>query len=149
MFQTLMLLTIACVAAAAYAEPVYRSKMPDGRVVYSNKPAPGATESREVDQTKQNIAEPIRVKPVPAAQKKQSAAVAVAAEERVASARKALDAAKAALEAGRAETEGDRIGVSKKGSSRSSDAFNERVNKLEDAVAAAQKQFDDALAAAR
>jgi hypothetical protein len=145
MQQTLMLLVLAIAAAAAQAEPVYRSHMPDGRVVYGDKPAPGATESRLVDQSKQNIVEPVRS--APAAQKKRDSGGARAGEDRVASAQKALDAAKAALEAGREVGEGDRLGVAKKGASRLSDEYYERVKRLEDEVAAAQKELDDARAA--
>jgi hypothetical protein len=150
MRQTLILLLFACCAASAQTDPIYRSKMPDGRVVYGDKPAPGAVESREVDQSRQNIAVPQR--PVaapapadPAAKKK--AAAELGSEQRVTNAQKALDAAKAALEAGRELKEGDRIGVAKQGASRFSESYEERVKKLEDAVAAAQKALDEARAA--
>jgi hypothetical protein len=146
-----ILLAFAVLAAAAQADPVYRSKMPDGRVVYGDKPAPGALESREVDQSKQNIVSPQRPAPAPAGsaaatpQKKGTAIPG--SEERVTRAEKALAAAKAALEAGREVKEGDRIGVAKQGASRFSDSYEQRVKRLEDAVAAAQKELEDARAA--
>jgi hypothetical protein len=142
-----MLLVFAFLAAAAQAEPVYRSKMPDGRVVYGDKPAPGAVESKEVDVSQQNIVAPVRAAPAPAARNKNAGGPKPSGEDRVAKAQQALDAAKAALEAGRELKEGDRIGVATKGASRFSDAYLERVKQLEDAVTAAEKALDDARAA--
>ena len=140
MRQTLLLLALACAALTAQAQAVYRSEMPDGRIIYGDKPAPGAKEAKEVVLQKPNIIAPVSTKPGPSVQQKDAGA----GGDRVQSARQALDAAKAALAAGREEKEGDRIGTATKGSARLTDAYFQRVKALEDAVAAAQKQLDDA-----
>ena len=140
--------TLGFTALAVHAEPVYRSVMPDGRIIYGDKPAPGASEAKEVTLSKPNIIAPVSTKPPPAAKPvpgdKPKGTVAEPDTDPVARAQQRLDAAKAALEAGREEQEGDRIGTVKKGSSQRSEAYFKRVKSLEDAVAAAQKQLDDA-----
>ena len=140
MRQTLLLIALAFAALTAQAQAVYRSVMPDGRIIYGDKPAPGATEAKEVMLPKPNIIAPVSTKPDPASQTKDTGAGA----DRVRSARQALDAAKAALEAGREQKDGDRIGTARKGGSQLNDAYYQRVKALEDAVTAAQKQLDDA-----
>lgn len=137
--------------AAAYAQsPMYRSVMPDGKVVYSDKPVPGAKESKQVNLAPLNIATPPQA-PDTAQQPPAATTEPINKEARVAAARQKLDAAQKALDAGREPGEGDRIGVAKGGgaTSRFSDSYLERVKQLEDAVAAAQKEFDEAQRAAR
>ena len=144
MRQTLLLIALAFAALTAQAQAVYRSVMPDGRIIYGDKPAPGAKEAKEVILQKPNIIAPVSTKPDPAVQQKDAGTGTSAGIDRVKSARQALDAAKAALEAGREQKEGDRIGTAKKGASQLTDGYYQRIKALEDAVTAAQKQLDDA-----
>ena len=136
---------LACAAPLAQGQTVFRSVMPDGRIIYGDKPAPGASEAKEVTLQKPNIIAPVSTKP-PAAAKPgpgDKPKGAGPAGDAVKNAEQRLDAAQAALEAGRQETGGDRIGTVK-GNARLTDAYYQRVKSLEDAVAAAQKQLDEA-----
>lgn len=140
MRQAILLLTLVFAALTAHGQAVFRSVMPDGRIIYGDKPAPGAKEAKEVTVSKPNIIAPVSTKPPPDAKPKEPAG-GVAADP-VKAAQQRLDAAKAALDTGRLEQDGDRIGIAK-GGARLSDAYFQRVKALEDAVAAAQKQLDD------
>lgn len=148
MRHAILLFTLACAALTAHGQPVYRSVMPDGRIIYGDKPAPGASEAKEVTLPKPNIIAPVSTKPPPAAKPapgdKPKGAGAESETDPVKRAQQRLDAAKAALEDGREQTEGDRTGTATKGASRLNDEYYKRVKTLEEAVAAAQKQLDDA-----
>jgi len=137
-------IVLALAAGAACAQGVYRSVMPDGRVIYGDKPAPGAKESRKVDVSSPNIATPGPSgglnSPTPQQQALDTA------DASIKSAQQELDNAKAALEAGREPQPGERIGIAG-GGSRLNEAYEQRIKGLEDAVAAAQKRLDEALAA--
>jgi hypothetical protein len=128
---------------------MYRSVMPDGKIVYSDKPAPGAKESKKVNLAPLNISTPQQAPDTAQTQPGGAAPTDKSAE--LAAARQKLDAAQKALEAGREQREGDRIGVAKGGSasSRPSESYLERVKQLEDSVAAAQKEVDEAQRAGR
>jgi len=141
MRQILLLIALALAATAAHGQPVYRSVMPDGRIIYGDKPAPGASEAKVVNLPKPNIIAPVSTKPPPAAKPKDAGKEPAA--DPVKDAQQRLDAAKAALDAGRLEQEGDRIGTVK-GTARLSEAYFQRVRALEDAVIAAYKQLEDA-----
>ena len=60
MLRQAILIAFALAAATAQAQGVFRSTMPDGRIIYGDKPAPGAKESKEVT-LQPNIAEPPKV----------------------------------------------------------------------------------------
>jgi hypothetical protein len=158
MRQAVLVITLALAAATALAQqPIFRSVMPDGRIIYGDKPAPGAKEAEQVS-LPSNVVSPTRpgeagaspTQPVEAGASPQRQALD-AADAEVQDAQRALDAAKAALEAGREPQEGERVGTTinkgrSTGSTRVSDAYVQRIEALEDAVAAAQKNFGDALA---
>lgn len=135
-------LVLALVTATAQAQAVFRSVMPDGKIVYGNKPEPGAKESKQVNLVPLNISAPTPGSggpaPAPAPTAENNAEIATAKQD--------LDAAQRALAAGREQQEGDRIGVAKGGgaTSRLADSYYQRVKALEDAVAAAQAQFEAA-----
>jgi hypothetical protein len=139
---TLFLLALALAAPAAHAQAVFRSVMPDGKVVYGDKPAPGAKEAKQVNLPPPNIATPTPPGSPAAAPQQQAAD---AADARVKAAQQELQAAKAALEAGSEPREGERIGIAG-GGTRLTDAYTQRIKSLEAAVAAAQKKLDDAYA---
>jgi hypothetical protein len=140
---TIFLLALALAAPAAHAQAVFRSVMPDGKVVYGDKPAPGAKESRRVDVSTPNIATPPQPGAVSVPTPQQQAADA--ADARVKAAQQELQAAKVALEAGSEPREGEHIGIAG-GGTRLTDAYFQRIKSLEAAVAAAQKKLDDAYA---
>lgn len=154
MRQILLLIVLAFAATAAQAQTVFRSVMPDGSVVYGDKPAPDAKEAKQITLPPSNVLTAPRQPaptskpaspstPAPAAAPKKPAAASpdallVTAEEE-------LRTARAALEAGRNEKEGERIHL-KGGGTRLTDAHFERIKSLEAAVAAAQKKLEDAYA---
>ena len=150
MKQILLVLALVLAATAAHAQkPVYRSVMPDGKVVYGDKPAPGAKESSPVSLPPVNVSAPTPRGPAPQAP---PAGAMGAGGTSVRSAQEALDAARAALEAGREPNEGERTGIVTKGggaNTRLNDSYDKRIKGLEDAVTAAQARLDAAQRAAR
>jgi hypothetical protein len=118
--------------------------MPDGKIVYGDKPAPGAKESKQVNLPPPNIAAPTQPSAVPA---DPNAPAGNNNNNEITTARQNLEAAKKALEAGREPQEGERTGiVSKGGGARSqlNETYYQRIKSLEDAVTAAQNQLDAA-----
>ncbi len=136
----LLLLLLVLAAPALPAEGVYRSVMPDGRVVYGSKPEPGAKESKPANLPAPNISAPTprgaAAPPPPPGP----------GNADIKTAQQSLDAARAALESGREPLEGERIGiVTKSGAnSRLTDAYYQRIKNLENAVTAAQARLDAA-----
>lgn len=142
MRQAILLIAFALAAATAQAQGVYRSIMPDGRIVYGDKPAPGAKESKPVVLQKPNISTPTPPSTSePSAQQKDLNTI----DADVKNAQEELDRARSALAASAEPQEGERIGT-KSGASRLNDAYSQRIKSLEDAVAAAQARLGDALA---
>ena len=141
----LILLFSAC-CATAQAQAIYRSVMPDGRIIFGDKPAPGARESKEVVLRPSNTATPGPTSgggPTPRQQAIEGATSDVNA------AQQNLERARAALEAGRAPKADEMTGTTKSGKGagggmRTSDSYDERVKSLEQDVANAQKQVDEA-----
>ena len=142
----LLLLTLALGATTAQSQAMFRSVMPDGKIVYGDKPAPGAKESKRVNLAPLNIATPQQAPDTGGAPP--GATPAGNSDADLAASRQNLEAAKKALTEGREQREGDRIGIAK-GGSRPSDSYLERVKSLEDAVTAAQQHLDNAQRAAR
>lgn len=150
MRQISLLAALALVAGLAHAQTVYRSDMPDGSVVYGDKPAPGAKEAKKITLPPSNVVTTPR-QTAPASKPTPAATPAPAAKKpavetpdaQVARAEEELKAAQKALEAGREEREGDRLGMVG-GHARLSEAYFERIKSLEAAVTAAQKKLDDA-----
>jgi len=132
---------LALAAGFAHAQGIFRSVMPDGHIVYGDKPAPGAKESRQVNLPAPNIATPGQTS-IPGSEEKQQ--TAENADAKVRSAQQALEQAKSALENGRQQREGDRMGT--KGGSRLTDDYNERIKALEQGVQDAQARYNDAQA---
>lgn len=147
MQRIIPLLLMFALAPAAHAQAMFRSVMPDGKIVYGDKPAPGAKESKQVNLAPLNIAAPIAGTPAPGEVPPPPAANSNANNAEVAAARLNLEAAQKALDAGREQRDGDRVGIARAGGtggSRPSDEYLQRVKSLEDAVAAAQAQLDSA-----
>ena len=139
----MMLLALTLALPAAHAQEMYRSVMPDGKIVYSDKPAPGARDSKKLNLAPLNVASPPPapdtaqpVNPADGTKGSNNAAEIAAAKQR-------LEVAQKALNDGREQREGDRVGLAK-GTSRLSESYLDRVKALEDAVTAAQQQLDAA-----
>jgi hypothetical protein len=143
MRHTIFLIALAFVATTAQAQAVFRSVMPDGKIVYGDKPAPGAKESKQVNLPPPNISTSTQPQASPA----DAPAAAGSNSVEIAAARQNLEAAKKALEAGREPLEGERTGIARKGgavNSQLNEAYFQRIQSLEQAVAAAQQQLDEA-----
>jgi hypothetical protein len=143
MRQAIFLIALAFVATTAQAQAVFRSVMPDGKIVYGDKPAPGAKESKQVNLPPPNISTSTQPQASPA----DAPAAAGSNSVEIAAARQNLEAAKKALEAGREPLEGERTGIARKGgavNSQLNEAYFQRIQSLEQAVAAAQQQLDEA-----
>jgi hypothetical protein len=155
MRQGIFLAALLVAANAAQAQAVYRSVMPDGSIVYGDKPVPGARDAREVELPPPNISlpepssGPAAGRPSDGTGPKQPSepgrsALDIAQEE-VRLAADELDRARAALDSGREPHEGEVMGTAIPGRTRRTDAYQSRVQSLEDAVTRAQQRLDDAL----
>ena len=141
-----ILLPLLCVvlASAADAQPMFRSVMPDGKIVYGDKPAPGAKEAKQLNLPPLNVSTPA---PAQAPAGASDAPPTGSTNSNVAAARQNLDSAKKALEAGREPLPGERSSFANKGggtNSRLNETYTQRIKSLEDAVTAAQTQLEEA-----
>jgi hypothetical protein len=135
-------------ATAASAQPVYKSTMPDGKVVYSEKPQSGATRIDKIEPppaktgvtglTPEERARAERE----AQQRAVNAAAAAKGEKGAEDARRALQQAEAARDAGKEPLPDERVGIAG-GGSRLNEAYFARQKALEDAVIAARKRAAD------
>ena len=136
-------------AGAGAQQPVYKSTMPDGKVVYGEKPAPGATrvDKMEPPPPKTGVTGLTQEERMRAEQlgQRRAAAAAEAAQGKkgVDEARKQLEQAEAALNKGKEPLPNERIGIAG-GGSRLTEAYFARQKGLEDAVAAARKRLAEA-----
>lgn len=140
---------LACLfAAGASADVIYKVRLKDGSIVFTDRPPPGATvlEKREFE----------AAPPSPTTRRLDGAAVDERLRKRaaenekneaaVADAERALAEARTNLEKGREPREGDFIGTARRGFVRQSPAFEERVQALEKAVADAEARLAKAIA---
>jgi hypothetical protein len=135
------LLAAALFAQLAAAQINYKSTMPDGKVIYGDKPVPGAV---KVDQLKapttKGITAPSAKEGAVLSDMEKSRAARDAREERIRIAEQKVSKAEAALAAGKEPREGDRIGTAS-GGSRLTEGYLERQKQLEDAVAKARAEL--------
>lgn len=138
-------IVLAAAASAASAQPVYKSTMPDGKVVYGEKPAPGAKRVDEIKppppktgMTTVTPAEKARVEQ----QAKARAAGGPTVQAQLEDARKQLQQAESSREAAKEPLPGERIGTAG-GGSRLTDAYHERQKSLDLALEAARKRVND------
>ena len=137
---------LACltlVFQAVWAQSLYRSTMPDGRVIYSDQPIQGAI---QVEQTKP----PVAKKGVPtiapredsvAKQKEKQRIEQEVAQQKLLDAEKALQDAEAALAAGKEPLESELLRAAD-GTSRVTAAYARRQRGLEQAVAKARTALE-------
>ena len=148
MLEILLLLILTLGATPAHSQAMFRSVMPDGKILYGDKPAPGAKDSKRLNLAPLNIATPQQA-PDTVVAPPATTLPAANNDAELAVARQNLEAAQRALAEGREQGEGDRIGIARIGGSRPSDAYLDRVKSLEDATTAAQQRLDNAQRAAR
>jgi hypothetical protein len=143
-----LMLTGALAALPAFAQALYKSTMPDGSVVYGDKPAPGAAkvEKTAVAPATKGVTPPSTSETATLKQLEADRKSREAAGERVRAAEKALKDAEAALESGKEPREGERLGTAKKDVNRLTDAYWERQKGLEAAVVQARRNLEDARA---
>jgi hypothetical protein len=149
--------TIAALAAGlavvlpAAAQTVYKSTMPDGRVIYGPQPQPGAKKVDTVNaapaSTGASAITPGEREAAAKSAKARTEAQAAGGNE-VAAARDALKAAEAARAAGQEPLPGERIGTAS-GASRLTDEYFERQKKLAADVETAKRRLEDAQAKTR
>src|SRR5512145_2475727 len=147
------LLRLACILIAAMllqpaaAQVLYKSTMPDGSIVYGDKPAPDAV---KVDETRPDISKrgiggtTPREKEVLREMEK-SRAQREAGQDRVQAAEQAVRNAEAARAAGKEPLENERIGTAG-GTSRLNESYYDRQRKLEEAVDSARRDLEAARA---
>ena len=132
-------------AAPAAAQTVYKSIMPDGKIVYGEKPASGAKKVDKIDpppaQTGMTTITPQEKARADQLANPRLGAAANAGAARDAD-RKARQDAEAAREAGKEPLPGERQGL-KGGGSRLTDEYHARQKALEDAVESARRRAGD------
>jgi len=130
---------------SAAAQVLYKSTMPDGRIVFGDKPAPDAVTVEEIrpDTSKRGIGgvtprekEALKVMEKSRQQRE-------AGEDKVRAAEQALQNAEAARAAGKEPLPGERIGTAG-GASRLTESFFDRQRKLEEDVEKARRELDAA-----
>lgn len=141
------LLLVAALSQPAPGQTLYKSTMPDGRVIYGDKPVPGAVKSEQQrpDTSKQGISPPVSREAEAARKLEQDRLKREGAQERVQAAEKALRDAEAARDAGKDPTAGDRLGTVS-GNQRLTEEYWARQKRLEQAVEQARKNLEAARA---
>src|SRR5689334_9790700 len=143
-----LLLALALMLQPVAAQTVYKSTLPDGRVIYGDKPDPAAakveqsvpdTSNRGIGGTTPREAEALRDMGSARAARESS-------DERVRAAQKALQEAEAARAAGKEPLPGERIGTAG-GGSRLNEAYDARQRSLDDAVERARRDLEQARSA--
>jgi hypothetical protein len=146
----LAVLVAALSTGAAAQTKIYQVRLPDGRVLFTDTPPPGAVIVSEREQPPPPP-QPARAPEAkgPSLQERAAAADARMRERaaqrdkayaEVEAAERALTEAKQRLEGGRDPREGERIGTAK-GGSRAGPTYEERLSRLEQAVAAAEQRL--------
>jgi len=139
-----------CLAAAlllqpAVAQTLYKSTMPDGSVVYGDKPAPGAAKVEETrpDVSKGGISGTTTREQEALKELEKARLQREGEQDKVRSAEEALRNAEAARDTGKEPLASERIGTAG-GASRITDDYYARQKKLDDAVEKARRELDQA-----
>lgn len=129
----------------AVAQTLYKSTLPDGRIVYGDKPAPDAV---KVEETRPDIKKG-GIGGITAREKealkelKKTRLQREAGQDKVRAAEQALRNAEAARAAGKEPLASERLGTAG-GGSRITDAYYERQKKLDADVEQARRELDQA-----
>ena len=145
MRHDLAALLLAVCAASAGAQTIYKSNMPDGKVIYGEKPVPGArkVETIETPPAKTGVTAATPQEQARAAELRQRQATRSEPGTQGEDARIALKNAEAAREAGREPLPDERQGLAG-GGSRLTEAYFARQKSLEAAVEAARQRLEEA-----
>jgi len=138
-------LATALLLQPAVAQTLYKSTLPDGSVVYGDKPAPDAV---KVEETRPDISKGgiggITTREQEALKELEKARLQrEGGQDKVRSAEEALKNAEAARAAGKEPLDSERIGTAG-GASRLSETYFDRQRKLEEAVEKARRELDQA-----
>jgi hypothetical protein len=127
------------------AQTLYKSTMPDGRVVYGDKPAPGAANVEETrpDTSKGGFGGTTAREQEMLKDMEKARLQREGSQDKMQAAAQKLKDAEAALANGKEPLEGDRLGTAG-GASRLSESYFERQRKLEEAVEKARRELDEA-----
>ncbi|HUP94397.1 MAG TPA: DUF4124 domain-containing protein [Burkholderiales bacterium] len=135
---------VLAAGSSAQAQVVYKSTMPDGKVIYTEKPVPGATRVDTIEpppaKTGMSSLTPEEKARADEFAKKRAAAAATKGND-LDDARRQLKQAEAARETGKEPLPGERIGTAG-GASRLTEAYQARQKTLDDAVETARKRLD-------
>lgn len=146
-----LVLVLLLAASGASAQTMYKSTMPDGKVIYGENSEPGAkrVETVTAPPPKSGITVVTPVEKTQVDQRiRQRSAAENAKQAELDDARRQLQQAETALEAGKEPLPGERTGTAG-GGSRLTDDYWERQKKLEQAVESARARLDKAEQAAR
>lgn len=137
-------------AASSWAQIIYKSTMPDGRVIYGAQPTPGAKRVETMTpKTDTTGVRPVGPKDEAGLQQREMKREQQAARQNeVQQAEQALRDAEAAQTAGKEPLPGERQGTAG-GASRLTDEYWERQKALATAVAEARKRVEELRGAAR
>ncbi|MGH8634961.1 MAG: DUF4124 domain-containing protein [Burkholderiales bacterium] len=135
----------ALLAQPAVAQTLYKSTLPDGRIVYGDKPAPDAVKVEETrpDVSKGGIGGTTQREQEALKDLEKARLQREGGQETVRAAEQALKNAEAARAAGTEPLPSERIGTAG-GASRLNEAYDERQRKLEEAVDKARRELDQA-----
>lgn len=152
-----LVVRVAILAGAtigAHAQQLYKNVMPDGRVIYTDAPIPGAAQTKALEAppppspvqreaAQRRAEEEKRKRDALETRLGDRRKAFVEADERVARARENLERAQTALEQGRAPQAGETIGTAG-GGVRPSEAYLNRIMQLERDVEMARTAVDEA-----
>ena len=140
--KSIVTVLIALAATGAFAQQkMYKSVMPDGRVVYSEKPEPTAKKVDTVDAPPAKSGVTLVTPDERARAENMKREQAASQNNTLDDARKQLKQAEAAREAAKEQKEGDRQGTAK-GGSRLTEDYLTRQKVADDAVAKAKARVD-------
>jgi len=139
------LLLAALFAGELAAQPVYKSTLPDGRVIYGDRPDPAAAKVEEStpDTSNRGIGG-VTPREAQALEELESARAGREGESaKLRALQKAVTDAEAAQAAGKEPLPGERLGTSG-GASRLNESYWERQRSLDDAVEKARRDLEAA-----
>ena len=142
--RIVLAIALALAASNAAAQKMYKSVMPDGRIVYSEKPTPGAKSVDTVDAPASSGVSVVTPQEKQRADqsKRDATQQARSNANAVEDARKQLKQAEAAREAAKESREGERLGTAK-GGSRLTEEYFARQKQADEAVDTARKRLQE------
>lgn len=143
-------LLVALMPLTGSAQTLYKSVMPDGRVVYSDKPPPGAVkvEEKKADTGKRGVTAPSAREKAALNKMTQERLAREAAQDRVRRAEIALHDAEVAQQMGKEPRPNERQGTAT-GAQRLTDGYWARQKQLEDNVDKARKDLEQIRASSK